>query len=168
MTDKTESFNPYKGLIQAFVGQLTHCKHLNLQVEDAGENYAVLSLPYHQALVGYPETGVLHGGVITTLMDTTSGSAVVCACYSSDGHCELSPTLDLRVDYMKSAEPHLPVYGRVECHKITKNIAFVRGVAYQEDPQHPIANVVGSFMRIGTDVLTDEFKQVLEDGVNGV
>ncbi|GLP96450.1 PaaI family thioesterase [Paraferrimonas sedimenticola] len=158
----------YLGLATAFVDQLTHCHFLGLNVKDAGPDFVELCLPYNPELVGYPETGVLHGGSITTLMDTASGASVVCASYNRDQQLELSPTLDLRVDYMKSARPNEPVYGRVTCYKITHNIAFVRGVAYQDDPQDAIAHVVGSFMRIGPDVLTEDFRNVLQEGLDGV
>jgi len=34
---------------------------------------------YSSELVGNPETGVVHGGVITTLLDQCGGSAVIAA-----------------------------------------------------------------------------------------
>ncbi|MDO6805534.1 PaaI family thioesterase, partial [Wenyingzhuangia sp. 1_MG-2023] len=58
-----------------------------------------MMLPYAPELVGNPITGALHGGSLTTLMDTACGTAVVNALPGF----ELCPTLDLRVDYMRSA-----------------------------------------------------------------
>ena len=75
-------------------------------------------------LIGYPDTGVIHGGVITTLMDTASGCAVVCSIFDKFRSLEISPTLDLRVDYMKPAEPFKPVYGFAQCYKLSSSVAF--------------------------------------------
>jgi acyl-coenzyme A thioesterase PaaI-like protein len=58
-------------------------------------------------------------------------------------------TLDLRIDYMEPAIPHLDVLVRSECFKLTRNIAFVKGVAYQKDVNDPIATSMATFM-LGT------------------
>ncbi len=104
-----------------------------------------LRLPYSQAIIGNPESGVVHGGAITTLMDTTCGISTVCVLPDF----EICPTLDLRIDYMHPAEPHKDVYGFAECYRVTPNVIFTRGFAYQDDPGQPIAHVVGAFMRMG-------------------
>ena len=55
-------------------------------------------------------------------------------------------TLDLRVDYLRPATPGRTVIGRGECLKVTRSIAFVRGIAYDETPDDPLAHVAGTFM----------------------
>ena len=55
-------------------------------------------------------------------------------------------TLDLRIDYLKPAPPGRDVIARARCYKVTKNVAFVRCVAYHEREDDPIASAVGSFM----------------------
>jgi acyl-coenzyme A thioesterase PaaI-like protein len=35
---------------------------------------------------------------------------------------------------------------RAECYKLTRNVAFVRGVAYHDDPADPIAASTATFM----------------------
>jgi acyl-coenzyme A thioesterase PaaI-like protein len=55
-------------------------------------------------------------------------------------------TLDLRIDYMKPATPHKDLMVRAECYKMTRNIAFVRATAFQEDLLDPVATSVASFM----------------------
>ena len=128
-------------MTSAKVGQLTLC------------------LPYSDRIIGNPDTGVIHGGAITTLMDTTSGSVIMC----SLDDFELCPTLDLRVDYMRPAEPHKPVYARAETYKVTRNIIFTRCEAYQE-PGETIANCVGTFMRIGKEATPKSFRDLITGG----
>jgi acyl-coenzyme A thioesterase PaaI-like protein len=94
-------------------------------------------------------------------MDTASGCAVVCAIKDKYGSLEISPTLDLRVDYMKPAEPHKPVYGFAECYKLSSSVAFTRAIAYQDSIDDPIAHAVGSFMRISPEMIGDTFRKAL-------
>ena len=104
-----------------------------------------LVLPYGPHLVGDPATCVIHGGALTSLMDTACGIDTLCVL----PEFEVCPTLDLRIDYMRAAEPHKPVFGFAQCYRVTTDVIFTRGFAYQDDPQQPIAHVVGTFMRMG-------------------
>jgi uncharacterized protein (TIGR00369 family) len=124
---------------------LPHVRELGIDLVQIEGHAVTLLLPWQERLIGNPETGVLHGGVITALLDTASGFAV---------HTRLSEwspiaTLDLRIDYLKPAEPGEAVTARAECYKMTKHVAFCRGVAYHRDPEDPIAHAAGSFM-LGT------------------
>ncbi|MEH6492543.1 PaaI family thioesterase [Halopseudomonas sp.] len=130
---------------QNFLSVLRHCQHLGLTVEQADENGLIIKLPYSDKIVGNPVTGLIHGGAITTLMDTCCGISTVCYLSSF----EICPTLDLRIDYMRPAEPGKPIFGFAECYRVTPTVIFTRGVAYQGDREQPIAHVVGTFMRMG-------------------
>jgi len=114
------------------------------EVLELGKGRARTRLPYAPHLVGDPDTGVVHGGVITALLDQSCGIAVASALK------ELVPfaTLDLRIDYMKPAEPHVDILVEAECLKVTHEVAFTRGIAYQGSPDQPIALSTGAFMLI--------------------
>ncbi len=145
--------------VNRFVNTLNQARELGLTAREAGEGYLVMELPYSDKIIGNPDTGVIHGGAITTLMDTTSGSVMICAL----DEFELCPTLDLRVDYMRPAEPHIPVFARAETYKITKNIIFTRCEAYQEGGE-TIANCVGAFMRIGKEATPKSYRDLITGG----
>ena len=138
--------NPLVQRAERFLSALRHCQVLGIQVEAADKKGLTLRLPYSEKIVGNPETGGIHGGAITTLMDTTCGISTVC--FLPD--FEVCPTLDLRIDYMHPADPHKDVYGFAECYRVTPTVIFTRGVAYQDDPAQPIAHAVGTFMRLGS------------------
>ena len=148
-----------KDRVHRFVNTLNQARELGLTVEDAGEGFLVLKLPYSDRIVGTPDTGVIPGGAITTMMDTASGSVMICAL----DEFELCPTLDLRVDYMRPAEPGKPVYARAETYKVTRNIIFTRCEAYQEGGE-TIANCVGTFMRIGKEATPKTYRDVITGG----
>ena len=137
--------NPIFQRAMRFLSALRHCQVLGLRVHSASSEGLTVKLPYSAQIVGNPQTGVIHGGAITSLMDTACGMSTLCVL----PEFEVCPTLDLRIDYMHAAEPNKDVYGFAECYRVTTDVIFARGFAYQDDPQQPIAHVVGTFMRMG-------------------
>lgn len=117
---------------------------LGLTLVEASQSPAIatMRLPYDARFIGDPETGVLHGGVITTLMDATCGASVFFKLKAS----KPIATLDLRIDYLKPGTPGLDIYARAECFKATHNVAFVRAIAYHQNREDPIAAASGTFM----------------------
>jgi len=100
------------------------------------------SLPYRPVFVGDTGTGVLHGGVVTAMLDESCGMAVQLAL---DGTRAIA-TLDLRIDYHKPATPRLDIRAHAICTRVTRSIAFVRATAYQEAEDDPVATATGCFM----------------------
>jgi uncharacterized protein (TIGR00369 family) len=98
--------------------------------------------PYRPELVGDPETGVIAGGVITTFLDHLCGMAAVAAMKEPG----VVATIDIRIDYLRPAEPGRDVLAEAHCTKIGRNVAFVRAVAYEDSPDNPIANATSTFM----------------------
>lgn len=119
-----------------------HGKALGLEYRSSGDNWMELRLPWREELVGMPETGVLASGAIVSLIDTASGGSV----WMKLGHFVPIVTLDLRLDYMRPAIKGETVIGRCECVKLTRQIAFVRGVAHGGDESRPIAQSAATFM----------------------
>jgi len=105
-----------------------------------GEAWA--SLPYHPVFVGDTETGVIHGGVVTAMLDESCGMAVQLAL---DGTRAIA-TLDLRIDYQKPATPGLAIRAHSLCYRVTRSIAFVRATAYQDAEDDPVATATACFM----------------------
>jgi uncharacterized protein (TIGR00369 family) len=109
--------------------------------------------PYKPELVGDPETGVIAGGVITTFLDQLCGMAAVLAMKEPS----MVATIDIRIDYMRAAEPGRDVLAEAHCYKIGRNVAFVRAVAFEESADNPIAHATSTFMvnatrKIGANV----------------
>lgn len=130
---------------KAFAGAIPHNLDLGIEPLDAQDGHALAKLPYDQRLVGDPETGVIHGGVVTTLIDTVCGLAVMTALDKP----QPIATLDLRIDYLKPAVPEEDLLARAHAYKVTRQVVFVRATAYQSDEEKPIANAVGTFMLTG-------------------
>jgi uncharacterized protein (TIGR00369 family) len=122
-----------------------HAAAIQFTIIEVKSGEAVCKVPYAEHLIGNPDTRVIHGGVITSLLDNTCGIAVG----SKTMLQGQIATLDLRIDYMKPATPDQDIFAYAECYKVTKNIAFVRGLAYHTDRDDPIATCAAAFM-LGT------------------
>jgi uncharacterized protein (TIGR00369 family) len=129
-----------------------------MEMVDAGPCFTTIRLPYKPELVGDPSRGVVFGGVITTLIDHTAGLSVFC----SLDEMRAIATLDLRIDYLRAAEPGADLIGHAECYKMTKNVAFVRAVAYDRDRDDPFASCVASFM-LGAHASGSEMMTAVEN-----
>ena len=119
-----------------------HNTALGIRIVDVLDHEAVFELPYDAKLVGNPDTGALHGGAITAMLDACSGFAV----FATLAERVPIATLDLRIDYLKAAVAGKSVFGRATCYKLTRNVAFTRAVAYQDDLDDVVAHAVGTFM----------------------
>ncbi len=118
------------------------CRRLDMQVVHLEPRAAVVRLPYRDELVGDPARGVVFGGVITTLLDHAAGLAVAC----SVAELTAIATLDLRIDYLRAADPGSDLLGRVECYKLGAQVAFVRGAAWERSPDEPFASMQATMM----------------------
>ena len=58
-------------------------------------------------------------------------------------------TLDLRIDYMRAANPRADMVARAECYRVAREIACVRGVAHDGDIADPVASFSACFMFTG-------------------
>ena len=119
-----------------------HGEALGLEFRASGDDWVELALPWREELVGVAETGVLASGAIVSLVDTCGGAAV----WQALGKFQPIVTIDLRLDYLRPALKGETVIARCRCDKLTKQIAFVSGIAHTGDDSRPVARAVGTFM----------------------
>lgn len=122
---------------------LPFSREIGMRLHRAENSVAVLSVAYDVRLVGEPESGVLHGGVITALLDTACGWSIMTTGAPISGVA----TLDLRIDYMRPATVGETVYAKAECYRLTRSVGFARAIAYHVQAEaDPVATAQGAFM----------------------
>ena len=126
----------------AFLTTLPHFNQLGLKLLEMRRGYCRMELPYQEDLIGDPATGIVHGGVVTTLLDSACGMAV----FSSFKKLRPVATLDLRIDYLRPAQPQRRLIGEARVEKMTRTVAFVTAQAFQDEPDEPVARAMASFM----------------------
>ena len=119
-----------------------HGRALGLRYREHGSDWVELSLAWDPTLVSIEDQGIMATGAIVSLIDTCSGTAV----WTRMGGFRPVVTLDLRLDYLRPAARGEEVIARCECYKLTRHVAFVRGVAHGGDPARPIAHSAATFM----------------------
>ena len=143
MREAPNPTHPNLNAILKFYANSPHHQETGITVVSVDVELARMRVPYNKCFIGNPDTGAVHGGLITTMMDATGGLAVLAKVPPGTSIA----TLDLRLDYLRSAERGSDLIGEAECFKVTRNIAFTRGTAYEKkNAQDPIANFIATYM----------------------
>lgn len=87
----------FEAIIQFIEHEVPFDKYLGIKVDELREGFARLSIPFREEFIGDKRRPALHGGLISTLIDTCGGSAALTHCTPND---RIS-TVDIRVDYLR-------------------------------------------------------------------
>jgi len=102
---------------------------LGIQGELARDGKAVLLLPVRPEFTGDPRRPALHGGVVSTLIDTAGGAAAWSALEAG----ESVSTVDLRIDYLEPGAPSgAPLRAEAELVRKGNRVCHVR-IAVTQD-----------------------------------
>lgn len=114
---------------------------LGFEVTGVEKARAFAKVKWREDLVGDPDSGVIHGGILTSLLDNLCGVAIGTAMPKPMS----TATLDLRIDYMRPAEKGRDILAEAECYHMTRNVAFTHAWAYHETRDKVIATASGAF-----------------------
>ena len=106
---------------------------LGLSVERGGDA-PVLVMPFADAVMGRP--GFLHGGAITGLLEVAAVAALDDA-LAEEGGGRIKP-VGVTVDFMRGGRDK-PTRARGLVTRLGGRVANVDAVAWQDDPERPIA-----------------------------
>jgi uncharacterized protein (TIGR00369 family) len=140
MSDVPEA---YREIAERMVEVTPQAAALGLRFVSVALARGSLEVPWREDLVGDPDTGVIAGGVVTTLLDHTCGLAMGAAAGTEPFS---TATLDLRIDYMRPAAPRTGVTCEAHCYKLTRSIGFVRAEAWDVDRSDLVATAQAAFI----------------------
>ena len=109
-----------------------------------GEDWAELAFDYDPSFT-MVSGGVLASGPIISLIDSASGLSILVKIK----RIRPMATLDLRIDYLRAAPPGRAITARATCYRVTRQVAFVRCVAHDGDPDDLVAVSMSSFFFTG-------------------
>lgn len=100
---------------------------LGLKLEYWEKDAARMRLPYRDELIGDFLRGAIHGGVVATLIDVAGGAAIS----AHISYRDRISTVDLRVDYLRKAEPR-DLVASAKVVRVGKRLATVRMDVYHD------------------------------------
>jgi uncharacterized protein (TIGR00369 family) len=131
-----------RDILPQIMDNTPYMKAIGAQFERLEGDTVSLILPYREDLIGDPQTGVIAPGVVTAMLDQGCGIAV----WARMNEFKPVATLDLRIDYMRPAKRFERLRIEANCYKLTKSIAFVRGFAFDETADDPVAAAQAAFV----------------------
>ncbi|WP_298096963.1 PaaI family thioesterase [Brevundimonas sp.] len=150
--------SPILDILPQLAAGAAHTHALGFVYDSLDGDRVRIRAPWREDLVGDPETGVLSGGLVTTLLDHVGGLAVWIAL----GKFESIATLDLRVDYMRAATARRDLVAEARCYHLTRSVAFVRAWAFEDSPDDPVAAAQSAYIlssmrnrSLGSNLRTD-------------
>lgn len=84
-------------VVERLYGEIPFHRRHDLEVLAVTPERASVKLPFDPGLVGNPDLGAVHGGVVSALVDLAGAAVFV------GGREAFTPTIDLRVNYLEAA-----------------------------------------------------------------
>jgi uncharacterized protein (TIGR00369 family) len=134
-----------RDLVRAVIDESTpHNQSLGLRFGsvERSELAVTVLLPYSGRLVGDPDSGSIHPGALTALIDVACGGAV---CVRM-GRLQRIATLDLRIDCVRPPAKGRTIVAQAACLKVNAGVAYVRAIAHDGDAADIVALAQGTFV----------------------
>ncbi|WP_284011043.1 PaaI family thioesterase [Haloarcula pelagica] len=126
--------------VQGIFNELPFVEELGMELTTVEEGHAEGRLPLADEHSSNPAKQIAHGGVTYSLVDTVGGAAVV----SLSG--TISPTVDMRIDYLAPATADL--HAEAEVVRMGGSVAVVDIDVYDADDHH-VATARGTYKTSG-------------------
>lgn len=116
--------------------QTPFVEHLGIEITEASDGYAEARLPFSDEIRSDSHGSVAHGGATYALADSVGGAAVI-------SHTEaVSPTIDMRIDYLAPATSDLTA--TAEVIRFGSSVAMVRVEVFDEADER-VATAQGTY-----------------------
>ena len=113
---------------------------LGIEVTEASDGHAEARLPFDDSLRSNEHGSVMHGGVTYALADTAGGAAIISL------SMDVSPTVDMRIDYLAPATSDLHATADVIRHGSSLSMVHVD---LEDEDGEPVATAQGTYKTSG-------------------
>lgn len=149
----------WRRALQRFVDAIPHTRALGLEAGPAGPEGVRLRLLWQDDLLGDEVRGLVHGGLLTMLLDTACGAAVLPAL----PELEVCPTLDLRLDHFRPGVAGADLHVAAKTVAVSASVVFTEGRVWQQQDK-PLARGIANFARLGPRNTPSGFRAALFAG----
>lgn len=156
----TPSFPLWRRALQRVVEVIPHTQRLGLQVVEVDGDGVTFHQPWQPELCGDLQRELVHSGVLSMLLDTASGAALLPALPTP----EICPTLDLHVSHRRPATTGQGLWVHARAVEVTQSLVFTEAEVWQQ-PGVVIARATGHFMRLGERNTPPDFAMALFEGL---
>jgi len=122
------------------IAMIPYARLLGVRLEETSSGL-VCVMPFRGDLVGNVVLPAVHGGAVGAFLELTALLQLV----EIAGEERVARPINFSIDYLRSAGPR-DTNGRAEIVKHGRRIANVRVVAWQDDPDKPVATGIGNFL----------------------
>lgn len=119
-----------------FLANHDYLQSIGISLEEQRDGYVRLSLPYDESLAN-PGTGVMQGGVVSTLIDHGAGAALRTTL--EDPKTTTHASTELNVSYLRPATADLTAEATVVRSGQTRGVVTVEVTAEMDDGSKTIA-----------------------------
>lgn len=125
-----------KDLIDA----IPYARFLGVGIEESDAGL-VCVMPFSEHIVGNARLPAIHGGVLGALLELTALLRLI----HETGNPRVPKPINFSVDYLRSGRP-VTTRARARIFKLGSRIANVHVLAWQDDPEKPVAAGNGKFL----------------------
>jgi len=118
----------------ALVAIIPYARWLGLTMTITQRDDVIGKLTFSEHLIGNASIPALHGGVLAALLESTAMFELVMTAETMT----LPKTINATIEYLRSARPR-DVFARASITRRGRRIASMRSIAWQDDPDRPIA-----------------------------
>lgn len=126
--------------MKRLVAAIPYARLLGIEIERGAAGLECV-LPFREDLIGNTRLPAIHGGVIGAFLELTALLRLI----DESGVESVPRPISFSIDYLRSAGPR-PTRARAEIFKLGRRITHVRVIAWQDEPDRPVAAGNGKFL----------------------
>jgi len=124
----------------ALVQVIPYARWLGISIDASGDDL-IGQMRFSEHLIGNATIQALHGGTLGALLESTAVFKLLMEAET----VTVPKTINITVEYLRTGKPQ-DVFARAEFTRHGRRVANVRAVAWQDDPDRPIAAATAHFL----------------------